>query len=159
MRYSAFSISAPRVEYTIDVLMEKCKNKSSDSACSNAQSVEVGPHKPGACFRWDDSSDEAQCDLQVTLEGDFAAFENSPVLSNHMLLIPNECKDESCQETLRVGDIIAKRYADFILDIFPVAESAFSMACGQQKTFHFWWNRMQQNRGFLWRLLFSRSTM
>lgn len=110
--YSAYALAAPRVEYTIDVVVRRCSGSPGGGSGAGAaagggecslQLVSLSPASPGACHEFSplvrgvaaNASDPppTNCGLWASLEGDFAAFEGAPELGSKLLMVPQLCDD------------------------------------------------------------------
>ena len=106
--YTAFSIGAHSVYYTIDVIFHRCStvagaNSSVPRSCTY-DVARLSPVNHGFCKdfgRYDATtgtllpSNVSACDAWVSLEGDFAAFEAAPDYSSRLLFMPFLCQDSS----------------------------------------------------------------
>lgn len=95
--YSAFTIGSAEVKYTIDVILHRCRSVNGTRACVYDMTT-IGPAVPGACVQFSalhgdtaKPSNATSCDAWVSLEGDFAAFQDSPSFDSKLLMIPAVC--------------------------------------------------------------------
>lgn len=93
--YAAYSLSPARVHYVITAAVRICRPE-----CSTTR-VTLSPSQPGQCVSVLGGGAQAECDVLLSLEGDFAAFEDATDFSGKLLLRPSSCDDYAvCGERL-----------------------------------------------------------
>jgi hypothetical protein len=102
--YGAFALGAYQVHYVIEAVVEFCPADGSGGhgACTS-QTVFLSPSSPGQCVSLTRASGtaggsggsggSAACDVLLSLEGDFAAFQGARSFASDLLFKPHSCED------------------------------------------------------------------
>jgi hypothetical protein len=107
--HSLYSIGSPMLSFRLVVFIYQCKpihatfnaslachKPSSECKCEMFDSTTVaaylGPEQPTRCFALPLNPNQNACDIEVKLQGTFAAYEGTPDFSSKYLLIPTHCE-------------------------------------------------------------------
>ena len=122
--YSAFTVGAPRVQYDLDVVVKHCPagargssepvvvdptnlppeddvalpNSAYEQPQCSMQVIRLGPNRPTACATvpWSTPNmTSGACDVEVSIEGDFAPWEGTHSFQHQYLVVPSVCDDVS----------------------------------------------------------------
>jgi hypothetical protein len=116
--HSAYAIGAPSIDFVMVLVVLQCRPTAAALAAaantsaaamaalrcdapalgcvcamldSAALGVPLGPREPNRCFALPLNPDQGACDIQVSLEGTFAAYDGTPDFSDKLLLVPTAC--------------------------------------------------------------------
>ena len=148
--FSAFAIGAPALDFLIVLTVLQCRpspaalaasaNASAAFRCSApgpgcecatldsaALGVPLGPRQPSRCFALPLNADQGACDIQVSLEGTFVAYEGTPDFASKLLLVPT-----ACAASAPPGDACWPRLVEAPGHWLVVEKAAVSVAGGSE---------------------------
>lgn len=104
--YAGYSIGAASVAYTVELDVVSCSG--ADSTCTST-TLKLSPTAPALCYDPTGNviasgSGAQDCLIEASLEGDLAAFEDTPTLSNLLLFIPSTCALADSECIRRLGE-------------------------------------------------------
>ena len=104
--YAGYSIGAASVAYTVELDVVSCSG--ADNTCTST-TLKLSPTAPALCYDPTGNviasgSGAQDCLIEASLEGDLAAFEDTPTLSNLLLFIPSTCALADSECIRRLGE-------------------------------------------------------